>query len=96
MKKYKNYPNNNYIYVVGYHMLEKMTNAEVMASDQDRPPWAKNLVPAAQYYCGIVSDIDNILEKHRRETHCTFGTRSSKRNSKKEHQVSLHSIFRLY
>lgn len=50
MNKYKSYTNNNHIHVLAYPMLVKMTNTEVMASDQDKPPWIKNLVPAGQYY----------------------------------------------
>jgi len=46
------------------------------------PVWAKELEPAGEYYfSGVVENIDNLLELHRRDTLCTslctFGTRTS-------------------
>ena len=34
----------------------------------------------AHYYGGVVDDLDDILEVHRRETLSTFGTRTSVKN----------------
>ena len=31
------------------------------------------------YYGGVVKNVDDVLEEHRRDTHCTFETRSSKK-----------------
>ena len=46
----------------------------------DKPFWARNLrLIGPNYYGGIVTNIDEVLEEHRRETHSTFGTRSSKK-----------------
>ena len=46
----------------------------------DKPHWAKDLTSSGlHYFKGIVSDIEGILEEHRRETHSTFGTRTSKK-----------------
>jgi len=43
------------------------------------PVWAKVLRPAGEHYfsAGVVENIDNLLELHRRDTLCTFGTRTS-------------------
>jgi len=42
------------------------------------PVWAKELKPAGEYYfSGVVENIDNLLELHRRDTLCTFETRTS-------------------
>ena len=46
----------------------------------DKPHWAKDLTSSGlHYFKGIASYVEGILEKHRRETHCTFGTRTSKK-----------------
>ena len=47
--------------------------------------WAKGLTRYGQYYAGIVdeSQLDGVLELHKRDTVSTFGTRSSRRVTKK-------------
>ena len=51
-----------------------------MANSTGKPSWAKDLRSIGlNYYGGIVTNVDDVLEEHRRETHCTFGTRSSKK-----------------
>ena len=42
------------------------------------PPWAKGLKRSGMYYEGIVEDLDEVLEAHRRITMTTYGTRTSK------------------
>ena len=52
-----------------------------MAICTGKPSWARALRPVSlNYYGGLVLNIDEVLEEHRRETRCTFGTRSSKQN----------------
>ena len=51
-----------------------------MAISTGKPSWAKELRSVGlNYYGGIVTNVDDVLEEHRRDTHCTFGTRSSKK-----------------
>ena len=50
-----------------------------MTTIEGKPSWARDLKPIGlNYYGGIVTNIDEVLEEHRRDTQCTFGTRSSK------------------
>ena len=42
--------------------------------------WAKGLKSVGKYYfSGVVDNIDSLLESHKRDTLCTFGTRTSVR-----------------
>ena len=55
--------------------------------------WAKGLTRYGLYYAGIVneSQLDEVLELHKRDTVSTFGTRSSCRVTKKgatKHKLS--------
>ena len=45
------------------------------------PPWAKGLKRSGMYYEGIVEDLDETLEAHRRITMTTYGTRTSKKQT---------------
>ena len=50
-----------------------------MAISAGKPSWAHELISAGlTCYGGIVKNVD-VLEEHRRDTYCTFGTRSSKK-----------------
>ena len=50
-----------------------------MATFTGKPSWATDLRPVGlNYFGGIVTNIDEVLEEHRRETRCSFGTKSSK------------------
>ena len=41
------------------------------------PAWAKGFKSIGQYYfSGVVDNIDSLLELHRCDTLCTFGTRT--------------------
>lgn len=52
-----------------------------MATFTGKPSWARYLRPVRMnYFGGIATNVDEVLEEHRRETRCTFGTRSSKLN----------------
>ena len=52
-----------------------------MATLTGKPSWARDLRPVGlNYFGGIVTNVDEVLEEHRRETRCSFGTRSSKLN----------------
>ena len=52
---------------------------EVVAmSGQPKPLWASELHPVGlHYYAGVVESAENLLEKHKVATQCSFGTRSS-------------------
>ena len=43
------------------------------------PSWAKGLKRSGMYYEGIVENLDDVLEAHRRITMTTYGTRTSKK-----------------
>ena len=53
-----------------------------MATFTGKPSWARDLRSVGlNYFGGIVTNVDELLKEHRRETRCTFGTRSSKLNN---------------
>ena len=57
-----------------------------MATSTCKLSWAKDLRPIGlNYYGRIVTNVDDVLEEHRRETHCSFGTRSSKKLRSQAH-----------
>ena len=42
------------------------------------PLWARKLKPVGKYYySGVIENVESLLELHRRDTLCTFGTRTS-------------------
>ena len=46
--------------------------------DDETPPWAKQLKRVGKhYFSGLVENIDQLLELHKRSTLCSFGTRTS-------------------
>ena len=46
--------------------------------EKDVTVWAKGLKAVGKYYfSGIVDNVNSLLELHRRDTLCTFGTRTS-------------------
>lgn len=55
-----------------------------MKSEMEAESWTEGLYQYGNYYAGIVegSDLDKILELHKRDTITTFGTRSSRRVKK--------------
>ena len=54
----------------------------------EAPSWTQGLTRYGKYYTGIVeeSNLDKILELHKRDTVSTFGTRSSRRVMKSKPQ----------
>ena len=54
----------------------------------EAPSWTQGLTRYGKYYTGIVeeSNLDKILELHKRDTVSTFGTRSSRRVMKTKPQ----------
>jgi hypothetical protein len=62
------------------NLARKPKHVAGMATSTGRPSWAKDLRSIGlNYYGGIVTNVDDVLEEHRRDTHCSFGTRSSKK-----------------
>ena len=42
------------------------------------PLWARKLKPVGKYYySGVIGNVESLLEPHRRDTLCAFGTRTS-------------------
>ena len=43
-----------------------------------KPLWASDLLSVGKhYFAGVVDDAEEVLEKHKLSTQCTFGTRTS-------------------
>ena len=54
------------------------TGAECM---EKKPSWARDLSSVGiNYYGGVVDNAEEIIEKHKVSTQCSFGTRSSTSN----------------
>ena len=54
----------------------------------EKKSWMDGLEKKGLYYDGTVSDLDNLLEKYRRDTVTTWGTRRSSANTGSVNAVS--------
>ena len=53
-------------------------NDDDSEQEKDVPAWALGLKSVGKFYfSGIVDNVDSLLELHRQDTLCTFGTRTS-------------------
>ena len=51
--------------------------------EQSRPSWTDHLSPVGlHYFAGVVENAEDLIERHKVATQCSFGTRSS---TKKAH-----------
>ena len=58
--------------------MKTMARSQQSPALPDSPDWAKDLkLVGLHYYGGTVDDADSLLEVHKRNTLCTFGTRNS-------------------
>ena len=63
-------------------MYEVLSVMDVQ-DEQLRPSWADHLSPVGlHYYAGVVENAEDLIERHKVATQCSFGTRSS---TKKAH-----------
>ena len=55
----------------------------LVMAEQSKPSWADHLSPIGlHYYAGVVENVEELMERHKVATQCSFGTRSS---TKKTH-----------
>ena len=47
----------------------------------ERPSWSIGLMRIGEYYEGIVNNVENTLELHRKDAVTTYGTRTSFKSS---------------
>jgi len=71
--------------------VKTMARSQQSPALPDSPDWAKDLkLVGLHYYGGTVDDADSLLEVHKRNTLCTFGTRNSVLNSVASSDVKAH------
>ena len=66
------------------HMCALRGNVRSSVMDeQSRPSWTDHLSPVGlHYFAGVVENAEDLIERHKVATQCSFGTRSS---TKKAH-----------
>ena len=62
-------------------MIQDATMNKIQEKQEEKkvPAWAKELKSwsvGKYYFSGVVDDLDSLLELYRRDTLCTFGTRT--------------------
>jgi len=57
----------------------------------DQKAWMIELKKIGTYYEGVVKDLDDVLERYKRETVTTWGTRRSSTNASCVSSISFNS-----